>query len=518
MRKYLIFTVFISGMVSLAVEMAASRLLGNYFGASNLIWAVIIGLILIYLTAGYFLGGRWADNSPKFSTFYRILIWSGFLVGSIPLISRPILRMAANAFDELALGGMIGAFITVLILFSAPIILMGTASPFAIRLSLHDSRHAGRIAGKIYAISTLGSFLGTFLPGLILIPLIGTFRTFVAIGGLLLLVALVGLWLSECFLPVLPWIWMPVVLIILAILGTRGSDKTSQGLVYETESAYNYIQVLEQDGYTLLRLNEGQGIHSIYNPSILNYYGPWEQVSIAPFFNPAPYDPSKVQRAAILGLAAGTTARQLTAVYGNDIIVDGFEIDPKIVAVAEKYFGMTESNLNVFIQDGRTGLHSSPYQYQIISVDAYRPPYIPWHMTTVEFFQMVHDHLTNDGVMVINVGRMDTDRRLIDGLTGTIRQVFPSVHVVDLPDAYNTLLFATVQPSNTSNLMDNYSWLQLQKDIHPLLLETMQSALSNIQPTPQLNIVYTDDVAPIELITNEMILSYLFTPLLGTRP
>ena len=130
----------------------------------------------------------------------------------------------------------------------------------------------------------------------------------------------------------------------------------------------------------------------------------------------------------------------------------------------------------------------------------------------------IRDSLTNDGVMVINVGRMDTDRRLIDGLTGTIRQVFPSVHVVDLPDAYNTLLFATVQPSNTSNLMDNYSWLQLQKDIHPLLLETMQSALSNIQPTPQLNIVYTDDVAPIELITNEMILSYLFTPLLGTRP
>ena len=166
MQKTIAVTVFISGMVSLAVEMAASRLLGNYFGASNLIWATIIGLILIYLTAGYYLGGAWADKSPRAATFYQILAWAGFTIGLIPLVSRHILRAAASAFDGLQLGAMIGAFAAVLILFSIPVTLLGTASPFAVRLSLQDSRQAGSVAGRIYAISTLGSFVGTFLPGL----------------------------------------------------------------------------------------------------------------------------------------------------------------------------------------------------------------------------------------------------------------------------------------------------------------------------------------------------------------
>ncbi|MCA1953661.1 MAG: fused MFS/spermidine synthase, partial [Anaerolinea sp.] len=220
MRKFLYLTVFVSGLTSLAIEMAASRLLGNYFGASNLIWASIIGLILIYLTVGYFLGGRWADRSPRYETFFKILSWSGLLIGLVPLASRPVLRIAAQAFDQIQLGGMIGAFIAVLILFSIPITLLGTASPFAIRLSLLDTRQAGSIAGRIYAISTLGSFVGTFLPVLLTIPLIGTYRTFVAFGLLLLIVALIGLGRVAGLRAVLPLAWMPILLIVLGILGT----------------------------------------------------------------------------------------------------------------------------------------------------------------------------------------------------------------------------------------------------------------------------------------------------------
>ena len=163
-RKYLFLAVFFSGLTSLAVEMAASRLLGNYFGASNLIWASIIGLILIYLTAGYFLGGYWADRSPRFSTFFQILIWGAFAIGMVPLIARPVLRFAANAFDELQMGILIGSFVAVMILFIVPIILLGTASPFAIRLAIQDPRMAGQTSGYIYGVSTLGSFIGTFLP------------------------------------------------------------------------------------------------------------------------------------------------------------------------------------------------------------------------------------------------------------------------------------------------------------------------------------------------------------------
>jgi len=127
-------------MTSLAVEFCASRLLGNYFGTSNLVWASIIGLILIYLTVGYFLGGRLADRSPHFKTFYTILCWGAFTTGLIPLVSRPVLKLASTAFENLSIGVLIGSFIAVLILFCIPVTLLGTASPFAIRLALDDPK------------------------------------------------------------------------------------------------------------------------------------------------------------------------------------------------------------------------------------------------------------------------------------------------------------------------------------------------------------------------------------------
>jgi predicted membrane-bound spermidine synthase len=197
MRKYLYFTVFISGMTSLAAEFGASRLLGNIFGSSNPVWAAIIGLILIYLTVGYFLGGRLADRSPHQETMYGVLAWAAFTLGVVPYVAGPVLRAAANAVDNLQIGIIAGAFLGVLILFSIPVTFMGMISPFAIRLLIRDSGHAGNTAGMIYGISTLGSFIGTFLPTLLLIPTIGTTRTFLVFSLTLLLVALVGLGLSA---------------------------------------------------------------------------------------------------------------------------------------------------------------------------------------------------------------------------------------------------------------------------------------------------------------------------------
>ena len=508
MKKYLLFTVFISGLTSLAVELAASRLLGNYFGSSNMVWASIIGLILIYLTAGYFIGGIWADRSPKFGTLYRILAWAGFAVTLVPAISRPVLRWAANAFDNLQLGVMLGSFTAVMILFIIPMILIGMASPFAIRLAIQDNQEAGRISGRIYAISTLGSFIGTFIPVMLLIPTVGTYRTFLIHGAVLMVVALIGLKIAEGWRSLLPLAWMPVVVIGLFFFATSGTDKTSVGMIYETESAYNYIQVLEQDGYHLLRLNDGQGVHSIYNPTVFNYSGPWEQVLVAPFFNRAPVKVTDVKSMAIVGLAAGTTARQATLIYPN-ISIDGFEIDPKIVDVGNTFFGMNLAALHVFVQDGRWGLQHSGKKYQVISVDAYRPPYIPWHLTTREFFQTVHDHLTDDGVMVINIGRAPNDRRLINSLASTIRMDFASIQIMDIPGTFNSILFASIQPVSVDNLAANYDALLASPETHPLLLETMQVTLSSLQPDPPPAQVFTDDLAPIEGITNDMIVKFM---------
>ena len=162
--RFLAVAVFAAGMTSLAVELLASRLLGNVFGTSNLVWANIIGLILVYLTAGYFIGGRWADRSPNPRTFYSLLAWAAFAACLVPLVAQPVLRLAAQAVANLDAAVMGGSFLSVLVLFAVPVTLLGCVSPFAIRLALTDSRKAGQVSGRMYAISTLGSIVGTVEP------------------------------------------------------------------------------------------------------------------------------------------------------------------------------------------------------------------------------------------------------------------------------------------------------------------------------------------------------------------
>ncbi|MBZ0305985.1 MAG: fused MFS/spermidine synthase, partial [Anaerolineae bacterium] len=137
-QKYLYLTVFSSGMTVLAIELSASRLLGSVFGTSNLVWANIIGLMLVYLTIGYFIGGRWADRSPHHKTLYQIICWGAFFSGIVPLVARPVLYAAARAVYEINAGVAIGSFLGVLLLFSLPVTLLGCVSPFTIRLAMTD--------------------------------------------------------------------------------------------------------------------------------------------------------------------------------------------------------------------------------------------------------------------------------------------------------------------------------------------------------------------------------------------
>ncbi len=284
--------------------------------------------------------------------------------------------------------------------------------------------------------------------------------------------------------------------------------------IYEKESSYNYIQVLEEDGYRYLRLNEGQGIHSIYHPERLAYWGTWMQVLPAPFFNSAPFTTDDIKDMAIIGLAAGTSARQASAAFGL-LPIDGYEIDRQIIDVGRTYFAMTDPNLNPIAQDGRWGLAHSGKQYSLISIDAYRPPYIPWHLTTQEFFQEIFNHLDSNGALVLNVGRVPEDEKLLSGLAATIQSVFPSVFVMDVPGTYNSIIYATVQPASWENLEENYFTLLENEDTHPLLVQSIKIALDNRRTLPAGGLVFTDDKAPIEQITNQMVLnSILRDPLL----
>jgi spermidine synthase len=506
MRKkvaYLHVTAFAGGLVSLAVELAASSLLRPHFGTANLVWAALIGLILLYLTAGYFLGGRWADRSPHPATLYQIVAWAAFLVGLVPFAAHPVLRLASPGFTDFNAAMLGGSFITVLILFSVPVTLLGCISPFIIRLAMKDVESAGQTAGRVYAISTAGSFLGTFLPDLLLVPTIGTRNTFVLLSLFLLAVALIGLAHSR---PrrLLLYLWMPAVITLLALLLRGQPVKAAENTIYETESAYNYIQVVEEQGCRHLLLNEGQGIHSVYCPDQLRTPGPWDYFLVAPYFNPPPYTPDRVKSVALIGLAAGTIARQYSAVYGP-LPIDGVEIDPEIVRVGREYFAMDAPNLNAIVADGRYSLAHSDQRYTVVGVDAYRLPYIPPHLTTVEFFHQVRDHLTADGVVAINVGHTPEDYRLVEAMLATLLQVFPSAHVIDVPNSFNAVVVATLQPSEAGYLLLNLPNLEGDE----FLSQTALAAAANLRLTKPGTVIFTDDHAAIELMTNALVLDFV---------
>jgi predicted membrane-bound spermidine synthase len=510
-NRFLYLIVFCGGMTTLAVEVSASRLLGPAFGTGNIIWANIIGLILLYLTIGYFIGGRLADRYPRPAIMYRIILWGAFLSAVIPLVARPVVAEAGRAVANIDAALVLGSFLAILILFSIPVTLLGMISPFAIRLAFTTVETSGKVTGQIYAISTLGSLVGAFLPTLLLIPELGVIQTFLLFAGILYLVALIGLWREEG-VKSLRWLWMPVIIIVLTLLVLSGPVRPpldDQTLLFEQDSGYNYIQVQEDaKGNRYLYLNEGQGIHSQWHPTNYYYRRTWDFFLAAPYFN-ANFSPDEMESLLVIGLATGTIARQHIHVYG-DIPMEGIEIDPAIIAAGEQFFDMNAEkmpSLTAIAGDGRYVLNQSDKRYTVIGIDAYKPPYIPWHLTTVEFFQEVRAHLTENGVTVINVGRTSTDRRFVEAITNTMQQVFPVVHSLDVPYSFNTILFATKQPSDVRNLAANLA--ALPETAHPMLREILVESQAALVPTQTIDIVFTDNRAPVETLVDSLIINFL---------
>ncbi|HVB73987.1 MAG TPA: fused MFS/spermidine synthase [Ktedonobacteraceae bacterium] len=519
----LILLVFVSGACSLAVELSASRLLAPYFGTSLFIWANLIGLILIYLTIGYYVGGRLADRFPRAGVLYGMTTVAAFLISLIPFISRPILHWSQSSFATYSIGVFYGSLVSVILLFAIPMILLGCVSPFAIRLSIDQLGKSGRVAGQLYAISTTGSILGTFLPVLWLIPSIGTYRTFFTFAVCLLVVSVIGLVASgsrsdgshtsssgprkkrfnKNILAIL--LLIPMALSVFAIQGPiKPADGSNGGgtLLAERESAYNYIQVVQVGDETQLVLNEGVGIHSIYNPGQILTGGPWDYFMIGPYFNNPPFTPEQVRHVAIIGLGAGTAVRDFTAAYGP-IPIDGVEIDSTIVELAHKYFHMNEPNLHVIIQDGRYWLDTTSQKYDVIAIDAYQQPYIPFQLTTQEFFQEVRDHLTPTGTIILNAGRTGTDYRLVNALAQTMHSVFPNVYLIDTARFTNTMVIGTNEHTSLANFQINYS-----KIFNPLLAQVAANSLNfgNMREEHGSTVFFTDDRAPVEQLIDQIIL------------
>ncbi len=253
--------VFVVGTGSLGAEIAAVRLLAPYFGASTIVWANTIGIVLVALSLGYWLGGRLADRHPNMRGLCLLALTAAGLLAIVPFVADPMLEIAVDALDEISAGAFLGSLVGVLVLVAVPVLLLGAVSPWAIRLAVSSVEEAGTVAGRLYALSTAGSLVGTLLSALLLIPLVGTRRTFLIFALAIALVAVAGL------RPLGRWALAPAAIAVLIALpvGTLKADTEDGGrVIHEAETEYQYARVIEYpDGERTLELNEGQAQHSV---------------------------------------------------------------------------------------------------------------------------------------------------------------------------------------------------------------------------------------------------------------
>lgn len=522
--------VFTAGFATLGVELSASRLLEPAFGNNQIVWAALIGMILLYLALGAWLGGRLADRFPSRPALDLTLTAAGLGVAAIPLLSRPVLRLAAGGLDSFAPGLLAGALLAIALLFSVPVLLLGTASPWAARLRLLElerttaagARETGAALGSLYAISTAGSLLGAFVPVLFLIPALGTRLTFLLLALALLLVLTLGALGKR-------HVWAPALalLLVAAFTAFTASDRTIRttwddgergAIIYEDESLFNYIAVREWGSERHLKLNDGIGIHSVYHPQATLSNGIWDYFLLAPLVRPAASAaPVAPQNLLVIGLAAGTVTSLYDTIYGAlgaPVAMTGVELDAQILEVGRTYFELDRPNLTAVAADGRRWLAQQPAdaRWDVIAVDAYRPPYIPFHLTTLEFFELAERHLSEEGVLAINIGRAETNMALVDALAATVGEVFPTVLLFDEPAPAgalgNTLLVATRAPVTPADVAARVAALPAATPAE--FRSFAQQALTVLRPAPATaSAPFTDDHAPVERVVHSIMLDYL---------
>jgi spermidine synthase len=482
--------VFAVGAGSLGAEIAAARLLAPWFGASTIVWANTIAVVLVALSIGYALGGRFADRDPRPAGLARIVLVAAALLAVVPFVSGPFLHQAVRAVDELSAATFVGSLLGVGALLALPLILLGMVSPYAVRLEVDDVAEAGRTAGRLYAISTVGSLTGTFLSALLLIPVVGTRRTFLILSAAMAIAALPHLGRAR-----LPATVVPLVILGLMALptGTLKSADGSDRVIWEKETEYQYARVVEApDGERTLELNEGHAVHSVYR------HGEWltgdywdEMLVLALAGGHAP--PRSV---AILGNAAGTTARAIGH-YFPGTSVDAVEIDGALTEVGHELFGLSGPRLHTHTADARPWLHATSRRFDVIMVDAYRQPYIPFYLATREFFALVREHLAPGGLVVINVGHPEQSDQLEKVLSATMRAEFGADFVWrDPAESTNTMLLGSTASDPSERLAAAADGLS------PDLADVARASADRLRPSLPGGRVYTDDLAPVEWLVD----------------
>ena len=478
--------VFLCGAVVMVIELTGSRLLAPYLGTSLVVWTSLIGIILASLSIGYWWGGRLADQRPEARLLGRIIFLSAVATAVMALIKTVVLGFLQARSSGLHTAAMSAT----LLLFAPASILIGMVSPFAVRLKLEDTQTSGRTAGKLYAISTIGSIFGTFLAGFVLIPRLGSTNILLLMAAVLALASL----LVERSHGRIKAASCAIFLMMLFLVLGHDKRMAAAGFV-DVDTQYNRVLVFngtEKSTGRVMRIMT-TGPHAWQSAMYLD--DPSElALPHSRFYRLAKHFAPDMQRLLMLGGGGFTFPKYALENYAN-VRVDVVELDPGITALARDHFGLRDHpRLNIIAEDARTFLNRNAEKYQVILCDTFNSHYaIPFHLTTLEAARRIKASMTPDGVVLINLlSAIEGDRgRLFRALFATYAGTFPKVMAFAVDDPHDPSGWQNIIIAAFASEADP-SVLSPDREIASMLANRLKTPIALDMPP------LTDDFAPVD--------------------
>jgi spermidine synthase len=427
-KNILLYVVFVTGACVLVIEVVAIRILSPYFGNTIYTYSSVLSVVLASLSIGYYLGGKYADKNPKEELFYKIILFSGIATYFTQLLNLFVLPSIAYDFSIIY-----GPLVSSIILFIVPSFLLGTLSPFAIKLQSVKSIKIGigNVSGQVFFYSTLGSILGSLLSGFYLIPNFGVDTIMLGTASALTAIGLLGIKNSKKKL--IKHSILPFFLLLLLLLVQN--EITNPSIIFSKDGVYEKISVvdLENEDRPARFLNQDRSSSAaIYLDTGELFHSYSKYYNIYQAVNPG------IKNALFIGGGAYVMPNALLSV-NDSVDIDVVEIEPSLYQISKDYFGVSDSpRLHNYIEDGRWFLAKSDKKYDLIFGDAYFSLYsVPIHLTTVEFFELVKDRLNINGVFVANlIGDLSRrDSSFLFSEVNTLLEVFPNNYLFAVDDA-----------------------------------------------------------------------------------
>ena len=469
---------FVTGFGTLGLEITALRLLAPSFGSNLLVFANVVGVVLAGLAAGAALGGRWADRCADRRCAGGLMLGAGTLVVLLPTLAAPFLRAARGALASGSASLFFWSLAAVTLFLLPPTVLLGAVAPFLVRLRVRRIEEAGRVSGSLSAMGTAGSLLGTFVPTLLTIPFLGTSATFQILGVALILGSTLLIGRGAALVLALP----------LGLLAAQRKRAAEPGLLEERESAYQYLRVEERaDGRRVLLADEGLSVQSSWRTG--------DRLSGTAYDAFLLLDAARdggIRTLLDLGLAGGTIVRDFR-VQRPDVAITGVEIDPAVLELARRHFGLDGKNLSAVEEDARVFLGRAGDRYDAVAVDVFRGPRVPFHCATREFLALVRKRLVPGGAVMMNVAALPDGDRALTGLLNTAASVFGEVWLWRPAGSRSRFVVA----SDAVGLRDRIAQNPVTEDLAELRREFVEE-LRPVSFDPA-GPVYTDDRSPLDL-------------------